>query len=125
MKLVILLLLSILTAGCATPIVELSAPLSVTEVSSGSYRLQDAATIKIQSAAPVALKAGTVWTQIGTIEQGAVFDTRDQVVIVNSFDVHEAALVVSDGTVVGLYLKALESYVEADPITITLTKEGL
>lgn len=124
MKSVMLLLLSLLTAGCATPIVELSAPLSSTEASDEPYRLQNAATVKVSNAAPVSLKAGTVWTRIGTIDRGAVFDTKDQVVIVNSFDVHEAALVVSDGTVVGLYLKALESYVEAEPTTITLTKEG-
>ena len=41
--------------------------------------------------------------------------------IVNSFDVHEAAIVISDDQVVGYYLKVTRNFVEAKPVAIALT----
>ena len=102
--------------------VELAVPMSVANVGDSEYRLEEAVTIKATHAQPLELRAGTTWRQIGTIEQGNVFDTKDQVVIVNSFDVHEAAIVTKDSYVQGFYLKVAKTFVEAQPVPITLKK---
>lgn len=96
--------------------------MSVVQVDDNVYRLEESVTIKATHAAPVVLQENTVWTKIGTIEHGNVFDTKDQVVIVNSFDVHEAAVVIRDGYVVGFYLKAKQTYVSANPVAISLSE---
>jgi len=107
-------------SACSTPTVNLSSPMSVTDSADAVFRLEENVTIKAKHAAPLTLRAGTSWRQIGTIEQGRVFDTEDQVVIVNSFDVHEAAIVTKDHYLVGYYLKVSETFVEAQAVPITL-----
>lgn len=109
-----------LLSGCATPTVNLSSPMSVRDTADAIFRLEENVTIKAKHAAPLTLRAGTTWRQIGTIEQGRVFETEDQVVIVNSFDVHEAAIVTNDQHVVGYYLKVSETFVEAQAVPIRL-----
>jgi hypothetical protein len=94
----------------------------VSNIDNGIFVLEQRLTIRAPHAEPLTLRAGTHWRQIGTIEQGSVFDTDDQVVIVNSFDVHEAAVVVSERQVVGLYLKVPKSFVEIQAVQITLTE---
>ena len=114
------LLLAVLLSACSAHMVELDAPMTVVEVDEGVYRLEDSITIKATHAQPLTLRAGTTWRKIGVIEQGNVFDTKDQVVMVNAFDVHEAALVTKDGYVQGFYLKVAKTFVEAQPVSITL-----
>lgn len=53
---------------------------------------------------PTRLKAGTRWTQTGTIESGKVFTTKDQIVTVEASNIFEAQLVVANGCVTGFYL---------------------
>lgn len=110
--------------ACSAQQVQLSAPMTVASVDDGAYQLVNPVTIRAPRTAPLTLKAGTTWKQIGTIERGRVYDTSDQVVIVNSFDVQEAAVVVDNGMVVGYYLKISKTFVESDPVAINLiTKE--
>ena len=120
MKRIAYLWLASVLAGCSAHMVELAAPMTVVEIDEGVYRLENSVTVEATHAQPLELRAGTTWRQIGTIEQGNVFDTKDQVVIVNAFDVHEAAIVTKDGYVVGFYLKVAKTFVEAEPVPITL-----
>ena len=122
MKRIACLCLALFLSGCSAQMVELASPMSVVEIDEGLYRLENAVTVKAAHAAPLELRAGTMWRQIGTIAQGSVFDTKDQVVIVNSFDVHEAAVVTNNEKVVGFYLKVAKTFVEAKPVPISLTK---
>lgn len=114
-----------LLSACSVQQVGLSSPLSAVEVSEGQYKLLDSVAITASHAAPTVLRAGTIWTRVGTIEQGNVFTTKDQVVIVNSFDVHEADIVTRDGFIVGYYLKVDETFVEAKPVPIKLEPREL
>ncbi len=122
MKFALGVLAALFLGACSAQMVELPTPMSVTEVSDGVYQLQDSVTIKVKNARPVELRAGTRWQQVGKIDQGNVFDTKDQVVIVNSFDVHEAALVTKDGIVQGFYLKVAKTFVAAEPVSISLNE---
>ena len=121
MRKIACLSLALFLSACSAQMVELASPMSVTEIDEGIYRLDNAVTVKAAHAAPLELRAGTTWQQVGTIAQGNVFDTKDQVVIVNSFDVHEAAIVTNNEQVVGFYLKVAETFVEAKPVPISLT----
>ena len=121
MRRIACLSLAVFLAGCSAQMIELASPMSVVEIDEGIYRLENAVTVKAAHAAPLELRAGTTWRQIGTIAQGSVWDTKDQVVIVNSFDVHEAAVVTNNNQVVGFYLKVAKTFVEATPAPISLT----
>ncbi|MEL7297535.1 MAG: hypothetical protein AAGJ86_07710 [Pseudomonadota bacterium] len=86
--------------------------------------LQEPAVIRVTNAAKIELKANTVWNHIGQIDQGDVYRTCDQVVVVNSFDVFEAAIVVSESNLVGFYLPIEKSFVEAkQPTALQFTTE--
>jgi hypothetical protein len=50
------------------------------------------------------LKAGSIWTLVGTIPQGAVYKIKDDVFMVEGAHLHEAYCVVSEGRLVGFYL---------------------
>ena len=108
-----------LQAACSTTVVELAAPMTIVD-GDVSYTVINDVTIDARRAAPTVIRSGTTWRQIGTIEQGNVFDTKDQVVIVNSFNVEEAAIVTNNQTVVGYYLKVSGAFVEVDPMPIIL-----
>lgn len=85
--------------------------------------LVDDVTMKAKRSRATNLKAGTRWSRIGSIEQGDVYNTKDQVVILNSFDVHEAAIVVDGDMIVGYFLKVEETFVEAEPVSVNLIRE--
>ena len=91
---------------------------------SSVFVLDEAVSIKASNAKASALKAGTTWKQVGTIEQGVVYRTKDQVVIVNSFDVHEAYIVVRDARVVGYYLPVERAYIAVEPVLARLRQIG-
>lgn len=115
-------LLLAVVAGCSAKVIELAAPLAEYSGNSELYRLEESVTLRASNAAPQALRAGTHWRRLGSIDYGDVFDTSDQVVIVNSFNVHEAAIVVSDRTVVGYYLVVAQAFVKVKPVPINLNK---
>ena len=102
--------------------VELSAPMAAIAGDDGFYQLEESVEIRARHAAVLELRTGTHWQRIGKIEYGEVFDTSDQVVIVNSFDVHEAAIVVKDASVVGYFLKVAQTFVAAEPVPIILKR---
>jgi len=87
-------------------------------------KLEESITIQASNAKPSTLHAGTKWETVGTINQGIVYRTKDQVVIVNSFDVHEGYIVVKDLQVIGYYLPVEKTFVESKPVTIKLSKIG-
>ncbi len=85
-----------------------------------SFVLEAPVTIRASRAGKTVLKQGTRWQLVGSIEQGSVYRTKDQVVIVNSFNVHEGDIVVSSGMVVGYYLPTEKTFVDAKSVAISL-----
>ncbi len=82
------------------------------------YRLSAPVTVSAASAENMLLREGTTWMRTGSIPQGDVFHTQDQVVIVNSFHVFEADIVVKDEKVVGYFNPVGRSFVAARPAHI-------
>lgn len=110
-------------AACSAQQVTVSAPLDETSKVDAIFVLAEEVTIKARKTKPTTLRARTKWARLGTIEQGDVLDTQDQVVIVNSFDVHEASIVVKEGLLVGYFLKVEQTFVAAEPVTINFIRE--
>jgi len=115
------LALVLLLSACSATQVRLDTQLQPTN-SPALYQLQSTVKIKASNATPSTLKENTTWSKVGAIEQGIVYKTKDQVVIVNSFDVHEGYIVVNDGKVVGYYLPVEKSFVAVTPKPISLEK---
>lgn len=68
-------------------------------------------------------KADTTWALLGSIPQGNVNGTRDQVVIINSSNGHEAFIVVYENNVVGYYLPVEKTFVKSQPVHIQLIRK--
>lgn len=74
---------------------------------------------KLGTGFPTVLNAGTRWRQVGSVQQGDVFATRDQVVMVEASNNYEAYLVVAAGSVRGFYLPVERTFVAvARPIPL-------
>ena len=56
------------------------------------------------------LKAGSQWRAAGTVDQGDVYRPVGDVFTIEGANIHEAWLVVRDGTLVGFYLPAEHGY---------------
>jgi hypothetical protein len=61
------------------------------------------------------LRKTTRWDQIGTIAEGDVLRSKDQVLTLECSNVHEAYLVLSGDTVVGFFLPVEQGFVPYDP----------
>lgn len=102
--------------GCAFDLVSVTqTPATLVPVSSSemAFTLQQDVVVPIGTGFPTHLKKGTVWRQVGVIDQGVVYTTRDQVVTVEASNIHEAQIVVSKGRLIGFYLPVERSFAAA------------
>ena len=113
-----------LLAACVVTPVPVQSDLAPITSPSPLYRLGSNVTLRTDMAAEQVLHAGTGWQRIGDIPQGAVYHTADQVVIVNSFSVFEADIVVNGGNVVGFFIPVGRRYVAAHPAPISFKEES-
>ena len=56
------------------------------------------------------LKKGTRWNCVGTISQGSVYKTKDQILTIEASNVYEANIVVLDEKIVGYFLPVENSF---------------
>jgi len=117
---VAVLIASALLSGCSTSQIKLHGDLVYANESETEFVLKNVVVVEALHAKPLTLKPDTRWRKVGTIERGVVYDTRDQVIIVNSFNVYEGYIVISEGSVVGYYLPTEKTFVETKPVTINL-----
>ncbi|MCF6262199.1 MAG: hypothetical protein L3J24_01190 [Xanthomonadales bacterium] len=121
MKRIIYVLVMLLLSACSANQIKLHSQLTPSN-SGECFELAESITIKASNANTSKLNTGTEWREIGSIKQGVVFRTKDQIVIVNSFNVHEGYIVVKDSHVVGYYLPVEKTFVETKPVLINLVK---
>lgn len=119
-SLFIILITTVLTA-CAAKQVLLDSELVAIEDNS-EYRLDENVKISAKNTKTFVLKAKTRWKLVGQIEQGKVFHTKDQVVIVNSFNVYEADIVIQNEQIKGYYIPINKTFVPSRVTNIKLTK---
>jgi len=105
--------------GCVnTPQLPLATPLQAAAESPDEFTLRSEVTLRAPHARATILQAGTHWVEAGIIEHGTVYRTRDQVVIVNSFEVNEAWVVISHSQAVGYYLPVRRTFVATEPVSL-------
>ena len=122
---VIAMLLIPLSAGiisaCSTRQTTLQSDLVYASENGGEFVLKEGVKIEALHSKPGILKPGARWYTVGSIEQGVVYNTKDQVIVVNSFNVYEGYIVVNQGNVVGYYLPTEKTFVKTKPVTISLS----
>ncbi len=101
-----------LVAACA-PAVD-QQPTQLAPQTGKAFRLTGDASVPLSTGYSTTLRANTRWELVGTVPQGEVYKTRDQVVTVEGSDIHEAFIVVDRGALVGFYLPVKRSF---SPIT--------
>jgi hypothetical protein len=124
MRPVLAIAAALLTCACMVTQVPLQSALVASATPSPLYKIAKAVTVSTAGADSLVLRAGTGWRKTGDIEHGAVYHTTDQVVIVNSFHVFEADIVVKDGKVVGFYNPVGKSFTKSTPAAITFNQES-
>ena len=122
MRIALLVSFALTLVACSATVVNLAEAMDESDLDPNRYRLAEAITIEAPRTADLTLRADTQWSHIGTISHGRVFDTKDQVIIVNSFNVYEAAIVVKDGEIVGYYPKVAKAFVATRPVSLKLVK---
>lgn len=113
-------------AGCAFDLIhvrQVPAQFDPTQTSARSWTLAEDVKVSLPAGSATTLKKGTTWFQVGRVEQGDVFRTKDQIVTVEASNVHEAQPVIRDETIVGFYLPVERTFAAAEtpkPIQRTL-----
>jgi hypothetical protein len=105
-----LLTCALALAACAD-ITRKPSPLQPAAAAEPNYIL--AATVEVE---PVGgrsrtLKEQSAWIKVGTVAEGTVFKPRDGGLTAEAYDVHEAYIVVRDGTCVGFWLPFEKTFV--------------
>jgi hypothetical protein len=112
-------------AGCAFDVVSVrQTPTTLTPLGGAArgFTLPHDLSVAIGTGFPTRLKQGTTWHEVGQIAQGDVYTTRDQVVMVEASNLHEAQLVVADGKIVGFYLPVEHTFTAAQPPLVLETE---
>jgi len=121
LKFTLVAYLGLCFSACAVK--QISVPTSLVQPTVPSqFKLLESVTLMATNVRSLILKPNTHWLEKGKIDQGDVFGTRDQVVIVNSFNVREAHIVINDGYVVGYYLPVEKSFVPVTPVKVMFEK---
>ena len=98
----LLALVSILVAACAPTVVQQAT--QFTPETGKSFRLSRTAKVPLSTGYSTTLRENSRWELVGTITQGNVYRTRDQVVTVEGSHIYEAYIVVTERSLVGFYL---------------------
>jgi hypothetical protein len=71
------------------------------------------------------LRHGTIWHVVGTVPEGDVLATGDQVLTIAASDEYEAEPVVNNGGIVGFYLPTTVEFAPAaQAVTVNLRPDG-
>jgi len=89
---------------------QLPTHLDTTQQRKNSLMLEEDEKIDLGTGYSRVIKAGTKWDYVGTIENGDVFNTKDQVLTVEASNIHEAYIVISSGKLVGFYLPVEKTF---------------
>ena len=105
--------LVVLLNACAFDIVKIKQSPSRIETihpSKNSFRLEEKVIIDLGTGYDRTLLRGTTWVYVGSIQQGDVFKTRDQILTIEASNIFEAYIVVSADNLVGFYLPVEKTY---------------
>lgn len=105
--------LSFLFVACAFDLVNIEqkpTKLQSWEESKSTFQLEEEISVGLVTGFSIILKTGTKWNHIGSIPEGDVYRTDDQVLTVEASNIYEAYIVVSSAKLLGFYLPVESSY---------------
>jgi hypothetical protein len=71
------------------------------------------------------LNQGSLWAEFGTVAEGTVYRPRGAVLTAEATNVHEAYIVVRDGSWVGFWLPVEKAFAPiSTPVPISMTRGG-
>jgi hypothetical protein len=100
-------------AGCASAVTQ--EPTQFTPEGGKTFRLTRQSDVSLSTGYSTKLRPDTRWELVGRLPQGDVYRTRDQVVTVEGAHIHEAYIVVNDGSLVGFYLPVERTFSPVKP----------
>ncbi len=109
----VITLVTLLVAACAPTVVQETTQL--TPSAGKSFRVTRAAEVTLSTGYSTTLRANTRWELVGTVAQGEVYRTKDQIVTLEGAHIHEAYIVVSQGSLVGFYLPVERTFSPVTP----------
>ena len=115
--------LAVFMSSCTVQEIPSNPPITLSKIPAPQYVLQMPVTIRTSGSTVTHLKAGTTWELLGSIPQGDVYGTRDQVVIIDHSKNREAFIVVSENKVLGYYLPIEKIFVKSQSVDIQLTRK--
>ena len=111
----VLALGSLAVGGCAVPVQQHPAGEMQPAPSAKQFRVLEETAVTLSTGYRTRIRAGTTWTLAGTIAKGEVYKSREQVLTVEGYHVHEAYLVVSGDELVGFYLPVEHNFAPISP----------
>ena len=105
--------LVVLLNACAFDVVQIKqfpSRIETIHPSKNSFRLEEKVIIDLGTGYDRTLLRGTTWVYVGSIQQGDVFKTRDQILTIEASNIFEAYIVVSADNLVGFYLPVEKTY---------------
>lgn len=105
--------LSFLFAACAFDLVNIKqnpTKLQSGKESKSTFQLEEEVSVGLVTGFSIILKNGTKWKHIGSIPEGNVYRTDDQILTVEASNIYEAYIVVSSAKLLGFYLPVESSY---------------
>ncbi len=102
----------VLIVGCAFDVVHVKqtpAHLNMQPAIS-AWKLLDDVDVRLGTGYSRKLKKETKWDYVGSIENGDVYSTDDQILTVEASNIFEAYIVVSDYNLIGFYLPVEKTY---------------
>jgi len=85
-------------------------PLEAPAASQSAFELQEQVDLDIGNGYRRTLKRNTIWTPVGSIPNGDVYKSRDQILTIEASNIYEAYIVVSGNEMVGFYLPVEDAY---------------
>jgi hypothetical protein len=124
--LVVSYFLSILMNGCAFDIVnikQIPTQMDSAQLIKSSFVLVNEVDVSLDTTYSSKLKSGTVWNFVGTISEGDVFKTKDQVLTIEGSNIFEAYIVLLSNKLVGFYLPVENTFSPiGDPLKLDFKK---
>jgi hypothetical protein len=112
---VVLLGCSFAIAACAQAVKQEPAAALQPAERAKQFRVAQGLDVRLDTGFTTHIKSQTTWSLVGTLAQGEVYKSRDQVLTVEGADVHEAYLVMAGDELVGFYLPVEHAFARISP----------
>jgi hypothetical protein len=114
--------------GCAFDIVnvkQIPTQMNSAQLIKDSFMLANEVDVSLDTTYSSKLKSGTVWNFVGTISEGDVFKTKDQILTIEGSNIFEAYIVVLANKLIGFYLPVENTFSPiGDPIKLDFKKNS-